>query len=205
MLHQSSLFDVHLGAPPWPPLSRPRPTVPGRIHSPFFAVLPEPDDAARLHGHARHVEGLLGWRGRALEPGRLHVTLHLVGEEAEALDDAEIARWCRAGAAVRHEPFEVVFDRVATFAADGQPLVFTSAVDTGLPGLHQALGMALADTGEPIRRKRFAPHMTLSYGGKRVAETAVEAVRWRARELVLIDSHLGEHVHEVLGRWPLAG
>ena len=63
--------------------------------------------------------------------------------------------------------------------------------------------MALADTGERIKRQHVTPHMTLSYRGKRLAETAIDAVRWQANELVLIDSHVGDHVHEVIGRWPL--
>ena len=210
VLRQASLFDVHSGLPSWPPpqprLLRPPSTdAPVRIHSPFFAIIPPPEDAERLHAHGRRVEETLGLRGRALERERLHVTLHRVGDDVDAPDDAEIARWCRAGAAVRCAPFEVVFDRVATFGDDGRPLVFTSAQGTALMALHQSLGMALADTGEPLRRKRIAPHMTLSYGAKRLAETEVEPVRWQAGELVLIDSRVGEHVHEVLGRWTLRG
>ncbi len=206
MLRQSSLFDDASGSPSWPPMARPpRPDHASGIHAPFFAVVPDPPDAELLHAHGRRVQGRLGLVGRALEPERLHVTLHLVGEEGDEPADAEIARWCRAAANLRCAPFEVVFDRVSTFGGDGRPLVFTSSDDAGLPALHRALGMALADTGEPIRRKRIAPHMTLSYRGKRVAETAIDPVRWQARELVLIDSHVGDHVHEVIGRWPLQG
>jgi 2'-5' RNA ligase len=84
--------------------------------------------------------------------------------------------------------------------------VLKSADDVGSAGLlalHQALGIALADTGERIKRQRITPHMTLSYRGKRIAETAIEAVRWRLQELVLIDSHVGAHRHDVIDRWPL--
>ena len=203
MLRQSSLFDESVGVLSWPlaPPSRP-PRAPG-FHSLFFAVLPDAADASRLHAHARQVEGRLGMSGRALEPERLHVTLHLAGGYVDEPAEVEIARWCRAAAAVRHAPFEVVFDRVASFGDEGNPLVFTSSDDVGLHALHEALGMALADTGERIKRQRTTPHMTLSYRGKRIAETSIEPVRWRAQELVLIDSHVGAHVHEVIGRWPL--
>ena len=204
VLRQASLFDAFSGAPSSPVPSLPsRPDGATAIHSLFFAVVPDPADASRLHAHARRVEAHLGLTGRALEAERLHVTLHLVGEEGDAPAQAEIARWCRAAASVRRAPFEVLFDRLSSFGGDGHPLVFTSADDTALLALHQALGIALADTGEPIRRRRVAPHMTLSYRGKRLAETPIEPVRWRANQLVLVDSHLGDHVHEVIGRWSL--
>jgi 2'-5' RNA ligase len=198
------LFDESTGVLSWPhALPPPRPPAAPGFHSLFFAALPEPADAERLHAHGRRVQGQLGIAGRALEAERLHVTLHLVGGYVDEPAQVEIARWCRAAAAVRRAPFEVVFDRVATFGGDGHPLAFTSSSDVGLRALHEAVGMALADTGERIKRQHITPHMTLSYRGKRLAETAIEPVCWRAGELVLIDSHVGEHVHEVIGRWPL--
>jgi 2'-5' RNA ligase len=45
--------------------------------------------------------------------------------------------------------------------------------------------------------------MTVSYGGANLGERPVEPLRWSAREFMLIDSHSGAHVHEVLARWPL--
>ena len=131
------------------------------------------------------------------------MTLHLVGGYVDEPAEVEVFRWCRAAAAVRRAPFEVVFDRIASFGGEGHPLVFTSSADVALSALHEALGMALADTGERIKRQRITPHMTLSYRGKRIAETAIDPVCWIAHELVLIDSHVGAHVHEVIGRWPL--
>jgi len=207
MLRQCSLFDepsAGLGVAPLACAPRPA-SVPGRMHSLFLAVLPEPADAARLHAHARHVEEQLGFAGRPLDADRLHVTLHALGAHAAEPPQAEIDRWCRAAAAVRLAPFDVVFDRVATFGGRDHPCVFTSTEDAGLLELHQVLGIALANTGERVARQPVAPHMTLSWRGRRIAETAIEPVRWRVGQLALVDSHLGEHVHEVLGRWPLKG
>jgi 2'-5' RNA ligase len=198
------LFDESTGVLSWAPVSAsPRPPSAPGFHSVFFAVVPAPADAARLHAHARVVQDRLGVAGRALEPERLHVTLHLLGGYVDEPAPVEIARWCRAAAAVRRAPFEVVFDRVASFGGEGHPLAFSSSDDVGLSGLHEALGMSLADTGERIKRERVTPHMTLAYRGKRLAETAIDPVRWLAHEWVLIDSHVGAHVHEVIGRWPL--
>ena len=36
-----------------------------------------------------------------------------------------------------------------------------------------------------------------------MAREAIEPLEWRVDEPLLIDSHVGKSVHEVLGRWPL--
>jgi 2'-5' RNA ligase len=207
MLRQCSLFDeppAGLGMPSYPRPARPA-DVPGRVHSLFLAALPAPADAVRLHADARRVQEQLGFAGRAVDADRLHVTLHVLGAWASAPPEVEVDRWCRAAAAIRHAPFDVVFDRVATFGGRDNPCVFTSTQDAGLHALHQALGIALANTGERVARQRIAPHMTLSWRGRRIAETAIEPLPWVVSQVALIDSHPGEHLHEVLGRWDLAG
>ena len=213
MFDQLSMFDTESPEPPELPepagVVPPRSDdAPGSLHSLFFAVLPAAEDASRLHAEAALLDRRLVVGGRALEADRLHVSLHALSAWVGMRPDADIARWCRAGAKVRCAPFEVVFDRVATLGGEGRPLVFKSADDLGAEGLlalHQALGMALADTGERIKRQRITPHMTMSYRGKRTADTAIEPVRWCAHELVLIDSRVGAHRHDVIGRWPLQG
>ena len=209
MFDQLSMFDTLPPGPPAPPLPTPSPD--GRAdvpHALFFAVTADAAGAAGLHERAVLVDRQLGVGGRLLEPARLHVSLHAVDAYLDVRPDADIARWCRAGAAVSAAPFEVVFDQVATFGGDGSPLVFKSSNEAdraGFLALHLMLGMMLADVGERIKPRSFTPHMTLSYRGKRIAETAIEPVRWRPHELVLIDSHVGAHRHDVLARWPLRG
>ena len=208
MFDQLSMFDNPPPGQPAPPtpVSGVPDSAPGLLHSLFAAVVSDASDTASLHAQAGLIDHRFGVGGRLLEASRLHVSLYAVGAYVDVRPDADIARWCRAAAAVRCAPFEVIFDRVATFGGDGNPLVFKSSDDAGVAGLlalHQALGIALADTGERIKRQRITPHMTQSYRGKRIAETAIEPVRWRAHELVLIDSHVGAHKHHVIGRWPL--
>jgi 2'-5' RNA ligase len=208
MRYQYSLFDEgHQGAVA--ATVEPVRAVDGaatRVHSLFFALLPDAADATRLHAHARRLEQGLGRAGQPLEAERLHVSLHALGAHVgDDRWDVDLACWRRAAAAVRVAPFDVVFDRFMSFSSDGHPRVFTSSDDAGLQALHEALGIALANTGERLARRRITPHMTVSYRAARVAERPVEPLRWRASTLVLVDSHFGEHVHEVLGRWPLQG
>ena len=208
MFDQLSFFDTPPPAPPARPLASVpsadgRPAVP---HVLFFAGVAGTEDAAHLHELAGAIDRQHGVGGRLLEAERLHVSLFAVGTYVDVRPDEDIARWCRAAAAVQCRASEIVFDRIATFGGEGNPLVLKSADDVGSAGLlalHQALGIALADTGERIKRQRITPHMTLSYRGKRIAETTIEAVRWRLQELVLIDSHVGAHRHDVVDRWPL--
>jgi len=207
MLDQYSMFD-EAPEPPEPPPGGPGGTGDAAdvAHSFFYAVVLSGADPARMHAEATRLDRLLAIGGKLLQADRLHVSLHAVGACVGARPLADIARWRRAGGAVRCAPFEVRFDRVATFGGEGNPLVLKSADEGGAAGLlalHQRLGMALADTGERIKARRITPHMTLSYGGRRIAETPIEPLPWQARELVLIDSHVGAHRHEVLGRWEL--
>ena len=210
MFDQLSMFDTLPPGPPVPPLQTPAVPSPdgrpGLPHSLFLACIADLSATASLHARAELLDRELGIGGRLLEAGRLHVSLFAVGAYLEVRPDADVARWCRAAASVRCAPCEIVFDRVATFGGEGNPLVFKASDEVGVAGLlalHQALGIALANAGERIKLQRITPHMTQSYRGKRIAETAIEPVRWRARELVLIDSHVGAHRHDVIGRWPL--
>jgi len=209
MFDQLSMFD----SPPAPPVP-PSPTIlsssadgrPGVPHALFFAGIASAAGAASLHQHAGLIDQQFGIGGRLLEAARLHVSLHAVGAYLDVPPDDDIARWSRAGVAVQCSVSEIVFDRIATFGGEGNPLVFKGSDDAcvaGLLALHLALGMALADTGERIKRQRITPHMTMSYRGKRIAETAIDPVRWNLHELVLIDSHVGAHRHDIIGRWPL--
>jgi len=208
----SGQFDLF--APPPSPPSAPRPRTrlqsTARWHDVFFALRPEAADAQRLAAHGAREAQRLVVGSKPLEPERLHVSLYLMAryERGVELPQADVERWERAAAAVRMAPFEVVFDALATFGRDTNPLVLKArdsdgAGTAGVCRFQQALGIALANAGEDIRSKAFEPHMTLSYRGTRIAEQSIAPIAWTARELVLIDSHVGAHIHEVLGRWPL--
>lgn len=179
-----------------------------RTHDIFFALRPGGADAQRLATHAAREDARLGVGGKPLEPGRLHLSLYLMAsyERGEPFPQADVERWMLAASTVRKTAFEVLFDRVATFGGKTNPLVLKSGDSVGVAGvraLQRELGMALANAGETMRDRPFEPHMSVSYRGMRIAEEATPPIRWTPGELVLIDSHVGEHIHEVLAAWPL--
>src|SRR5580658_7094018 len=90
----------------------------------FFAVLPDAETAARIVGLGRELRDECGVRGKPFAASRLHISLHYVGDFHEA-PDGIVERADEAARAVTAEPFEVVFDRVGSFAgkASGRPLV----------------------------------------------------------------------------------
>ena len=66
----------------------------------------------------------------------------------------------------------------------------------------QSLGLAMDQAGLPLKCS-FTPHMTVLYDRHPIAEHDIEPITWTAKEFVLVNSHVGKSVHEVLGRWSL--
>lgn len=110
----------------------------------------------------------------------------------------------RAGEAVRATPFELTFDRYASFRSRGKaPLVLLcGSGKVELMALQRAVGAALGHT----KAARFEPHCTLLYGQSSVPTTRLEEpITWRVRELVLVHSLQGRGIYRHPGRWPLRG
>jgi RNA 2',3'-cyclic 3'-phosphodiesterase len=178
----------------------------GGRHSLFFALAPMTADAEAIVEAGTRIARECGVRGKALEARRLHVSLYAIGQYEDVFPQRLVDMVMPAAANVAHAAFDVAFDRAACFSGAGA-FVLKSSTDDALSALHafrRALGTALADAGLPITDRKMTPHMTLSYGAVAAPELAIAPVRWRAREFVLIDSHVGRHLHRVLGRWALA-
>ena len=204
-----SQFDMFAPtpAPPGPP-ARQRLQSGALVHDVFFALRPVAADAQRLAAHAAREDARLGVGGEPMEPERLHVSLYLMVryERGDPFPQADVERWALAASTVPKTAFEVLFDGVATFGGKTNPLVLKSRAGQGVAGVRafqRELGIALANAGETLRDRPFEPHMSVSYRGIRIAEEATPPVSWTPGELVLIDSHVGKHVHEVLAAWPL--
>lgn len=194
--------------PPPKPLPRPRSKVRPKAsppeHSLFFAILPGQQDAASIAALGERMNSQHALKGTLLAAHRLHVTLFDLGDYAEVPAD-KVALASKAAASVPAPVFDIVFEKAMSYAKGA--LALCSDDDEGVSALkafRQRLGEALADAGlKPARS--FTPHMTLAYARRKLERHALEeAVRWSAGSLVLIDSHVGEGVHEVLGRWPEA-
>ena len=171
-----------------------------RIGRLFLAAVPDAVAAARIYRLARALKHAHKFDGNVIEPERLHVSLFFLGELSEQI--VRVA--CEAAAEVRAPPFEVLFDRSASFRGrpGNRPLVLIG--DDGLDRLksfRRTLDVAMAGKGLRYPAKKdFTPHVTLLYGERIVEEHPIEPICWTVNEFVLIHSMHG-HVH--LARWPL--
>jgi 2'-5' RNA ligase len=167
----------------------------------FFAIFPDADAAKAIAIQAAHLGREHGLVGKPLFAHRLHVTLHDLGGYAQLPPDmVKTAR--AAGDAVAAPAFDVVFDRAMSFPSSGTYVLCGGAGAAQLAAFRQSLGLAIGHAGLPVKRS-FTPHMTVLYDRHPVAEHAIEPITWTAKEFVLVNSHVGKGVHEVLGRWPL--
>jgi 2'-5' RNA ligase len=165
----------------------------------FFAVVPDAITAAGIYRLATALKRVRGFDGRLVEQDRLHVTLF-------SLDLSERAVWMasEAAAEVSVQPFDVSFDRTASFRVRRGDRPFVLFGDEGLRELRRfrrMLGAAMTRKG--LRRRAagdFTPHVTLLYDRREVEELPIEPISWTVRDFVLVHSRQG-HLH--LARWPL--
>jgi 2'-5' RNA ligase len=166
----------------------------------FLAVVPDADTAARIHRLAHALKCAHKFDRKLIEPQLLHVSLFFLGELSEQI--VRIAG--EAAAEVRAQPFQLWFDRSASFR--GRPgsrpfvLVGEEGVDR-LRSFRRTLGVALAGRGlRRLAKRDFTPHVTVLYAEREVEEYPIEPIGWTVSEFVLVHSMRG-HVH--LARWPL--
>lgn len=189
-----------------PPVPRPkqmRDSAPAPLHTWFFALRPDAEDAARIHAFAEELLALRCISGRRIAPERLHITLELVGHDVtETVVDAA----CRAADAVHLPPVEARFDTAGSFSAPSGPFVLLGSKGLDeVRTLRTSLGCALADQGFTPQRA-YEPHMTLCYDRRqRIACAPIAPLGFRAGEFALIKSYIGFSRHEVLRTWQLAG
>lgn len=194
------------------PLSE-QPSLPGFDPPPaatdrlFFAIFPSASAAERIASLARRLRSEQGLKGRPLATDRFHVTLHHLGDHAGLPQDI-VARAQTAAAAVVAAPFEVAFDRAASFRRPRNcPFVLRGAEGVvALTVFQQALGSKLKEAGlARWAEAGFTPHLTLLYDDRCVDEQAIETIAWTAQEFVLVHSLIGQTRHVPLARWPLRG
>jgi len=166
----------------------------------FLAAVPDAGAAERIHQLAGALKRVHRFDGKPIAPERLHISLFALS----GLPESQLCAAWEAAMDVRTEPFEVSFDRTASFRGqpDNRPFVLI-----GEKGLHrlqsfrQMLGAAMMRRGlKRLASTSFTPHVTLLYDSRGVDEYPIEPIGWTVREFVLVRSLDG---HEHLVRWPL--
>lgn len=174
----------------------------------FFAIYPDAAAAGRIAALGAALRADLGLTQPPFPLERLHLTLLMLGDHAGLPPDL-VAQAVQAAQSVRQAPFEVDFDRAASFPRRVPARPFVLLAHRGvqaLGALREALEGALEAAGyAPMHERAFRPHLTLQYDPRTVAERPVEPVGWTVRELVLVHSLLGRSRHVPLARWPLRG
>lgn len=172
----------------------------------FFAVYPDAATAERIAALAAALRERHALRGRPLASERLHVTLHHLGDHVGVPNDIVRAAG-EAASRSASAAFEATFERAMSFAArtDKRPFVLLGDKRVApLIELQRSLGEAMKASG--LARwvaPQFTPHVTLLYDGKILPAEAVEPIRWRVKEFVLVHSLLGRSRHVPLASWPL--
>ncbi len=172
----------------------------------FFAILPEPDVAARIEALSGTLRTSYGLTGRPISAKRLHVTLNPIANYATLLD-YDVTAAMEAAATVALPPFEISFNRMQSFRRrENQPLVLRcgdglAAFARLQKSLYAALKAAAYVGKAPAN---YTPHITLLYDRRSVDETDLdEPIAWTVREFALVYSVYGESRHMHLGQWPL--
>lgn len=172
----------------------------------FFALYPDAATARQIVEMAGTLRERLGLGARLQEPERLHITLHHLGDHA-GMPAPIVAAGRRAAMSLAAAPFDVRFDWAESFAGRVRNRPFVLRGEAGLDAVaafQRKLGLAMAKAGlarwvEP----RFTPHVTLLYDHQVLPAQEIAPVQWRVQSFVLVRSLLGQHRHEVLGRWTL--
>jgi RNA 2',3'-cyclic 3'-phosphodiesterase len=191
--------------PPAHPSPPARPATPRRSwqgHTLFFAILPRADDLPRIEHITQVLLRRHGLNAKAIRPGRLHVTLHSLGNHEAALPDGLVDRAQAAAAGLVMPGFVLRLSKVLTFSGSRALVLCSDDNSPALSALRDALGLALAHAGLRPQASQTA-HMTLAYAERDVAAHAIEPLSWPVHDFVLIHSLRGQGVHQHLGRWPL--
>ncbi|AAK23619.1 2'-5' RNA ligase family protein [Caulobacter vibrioides] len=170
----------------------------------MFLLYPDRRTAERIALEAARLKRASGLAGPLLQTGRLHITLHHLGDYAGLPNDI-VSKGRFAGDAVEAGAFEVVFDRAASFANRSGNNPFTLQGGEGIQPLiafQKALGEKMA--GAALRPDRsFTPHITLLYDRQVMPEQAITPISWTVSRFALVQSKLGRTQHIVLREWDL--
>ncbi|BCW88256.1 RNA 2',3'-cyclic phosphodiesterase [Alphaproteobacteria bacterium SO-S41] len=174
----------------------------------FYAVFPPKDVAAQIGEIAQQLRAQIGLKGRPQRNDRFHATINHIDDYIGVPPDI-LTKAIAAGDAVSAAPFDVTFNRAASFSGrqSRRPFVLRGGQALNdLKAFQQKLGIAMKSAGlGKLVDKMFVPHVTMLYDGHLVTPRDVDPISWRVTELVLVHSMLGDTKHIPLKTWPLMG
>lgn len=175
----------------------------------FLGIFPDAEAVDLICDQQTTLRHEFELRGKSRPREILHMTLHHVGDYSEMpTREIKVIEEACAAAFAGQSSLEMIFDHVKSFKGrpGNQPFVLiNSNGNQPLMELHHLLITELAK--QKLASKgdfNFVPHVTLLYDGKNVPEQPVSPVTWRAREVVLVLSYLGETRYERLRSWALS-
>ena len=170
----------------------------------FVGVWPDAAANQEMTSVMRSLQADPALSGRLTTPDRRHATTHHLGDFPGQIPSRLLEEACAGLATIRHAPFEMDFDRL--IGVKGLLLLRPSDGAPAFSAFRRSLSAALILAGVRFKDERtFSPHATLSYNFSELPERAIEPIRWRVREVLLVESLLGKHQHIVRKRWPLLG
>lgn len=171
-------------------------------HRLFFALWPDPELAEHLHALGVELVRQAHGRGRPMAPATLHLTLAFVGAVSRAQRDELV----EAAAKIIAPEFEMTLDRLGFWPRGGIVYVAGEIVPSRQRRLFDALAELLVAQGIAADPRPWQPHVTLARNVRGLRPPRLgEGLHWRARDFVLVESHLhpAGARYEILGRWPL--
>jgi len=172
----------------------------GPIHRLFWAAMPDSPTANSIAEVTQRERAKHGLTGKPFQTNRFHVTLYHVGDAVGAPPPELIESQIQRASNVVMPTFRAAFNRAQSFRNGA----FVLAGDDGVIGfdvLHQRLSDEL--NWQPRPARRYTPHMTLLYDRQRIEERFIEPITWTVREMVLIESLVGQTTYHILARVPL--
>lgn len=172
----------------------------------FFCLFPPPASSEAIADESDGLRVEHSLTGRSVEPKRLHMTLHHLGDHVDARDDIVQAATV-AASRIMVAPFEISLLSASSFASreGNHPCVLLGP--EGRQPVHvlwRELSNQLMAVGLGRYLKReFTPHVTLLYDKRVLTSQAIDPIHWTVRDFSLVRSLLGKSRHEVLGNWAL--
>lgn len=172
------------------------------VHRYFFAILPPSSVATRIYRRGEATRKNYDLKGPLIEPERLHISLHHVGDFKQAAPVELLTGLSALASSARFHSFDVVLDRALSFRVhDKNPFVLVGGAGVEeLRSFHRLLGAALGS-----RTTGFTPHLTVLYDKKLIPEHPIMPVKWKASEFALVHSYAGLGRYAIVERWPLTG